>query len=239
VRAFFPDGHVLGARIAPGIANGYPRPPMREIIGIVGDVRMQGPMKPVEPLVYVPLAQSPRGGMTIAVQTAVEPLSVLPAVREAVAELDRGLPIYDAKPLGDYVGASTAVSRFVGILFGSFAALALFLSAIGLYAVISYSVTQRTHEIGVRMALGARATEVIRLVVGDAMKLVAIGACLGLLSALALARALAGLLYGVTPTDPVTLVFVSVLLLVVAILASYVPAHRAVNVNPTMALRME
>src|SRR5262245_58164305 len=106
-RGFFSENRVLGSRIAPGIGNGYPQPPMREIVGIVGDVKTQGPMNPVEPLVYVPLAQSPLGSMTIVVQTAVDPLTLLPAVRRTIASLDRALPIYDVKPLDDYVGAST------------------------------------------------------------------------------------------------------------------------------------
>jgi putative ABC transport system permease protein len=212
---------------------------MREIVGIVGDVKTQGPMKPVEPLVYVPLAQSPLGSMTVVAQTVADSSTMLPAVRQTVASLDRALPIYDVKLLDDYIGASTAVSRFVGIVFGLFAALALILAAVGLYSVISYAVTQRTHEIGVRMALGARTAEVIGLVVGDGLKLTTIGVCVGLLGALAFARTLSGFLYGVAPTDVMTLVLVGPLLLIVAIVASYVPARRAVSLNPTVALRAE
>ncbi|HJZ72934.1 MAG TPA: ABC transporter permease [Vicinamibacterales bacterium] len=238
-RQFLSDGRILGLRIAPGIGNGYPLPPMREIVGMVGDVKTQGPMKSVEPLVYVPLAQSPLGSMTVVVQTALDSSAILPAVRQAVASLDRALPIYDVKLLDEYVGASKAVSRFVGVVFGLFAALALILAAVGLYGVISYAVTQRTHEIGIRMALGARTAEVIGLVVGEGLKLTMIGVCLGLLAALAFARTLSGFLYGVAPTDVLTLVLVGPLLLIVAILASYVPAHRAVNLDPTVALRAE
>jgi predicted permease len=238
-RRFFPDGHVIGSKIRPGISNGYDRPPMRQIVGVIADVRSQGLTTPVESEVYVPHAQSPLGSMIVVVQTATDPLGLVTAVRNQVAAMDSALPIYNVRPLNEYVAQSVALSRFVGVLFGLFAGLALLLAAVGLYGVISYATTRRTHEIGLRIALGARSQEVLRLVVGQGFTLSAIGAGIGLVGALMLSRAVAGLLYGVTSTDPLTFVAAATLLIAVAVLASYVPARRAAQIDPVVALRSE
>jgi putative ABC transport system permease protein len=239
-RRFFPHQNPLGQRIKPGIGNGYKDgPPLREIVGVVGDVKqtsLQG-----EPIsgVYVPLAQSPGMSLTAVVRADVEPRSLVSAVRKEVAAMDRDLPVYEVKTLDDYLAASVAEPHFNTLLLGVFAGLALALAAVGLYGVVSYSVTQRTHEIGVRMALGAERYDVLRLVVRQGLLLVLAGVAIGLAAALALTRLMSSLLYGVRPTDPATFAFVSLILAGVALLASYIPARRAAKVDPMVALRYE
>jgi putative ABC transport system permease protein len=166
-------------------------------------------------------------------------MTLAPAVRQEIKALDPDLSIAGMKPMQQVVGESVAEPRYRTMLLGLFAAAALLLSAIGLYGVISYAVTQRTHEIGLRMALGAQARDVLRLVVGQGIKLAIIGVLIGLGGALALTRLMKGLLFSVSSTDPMTFIAIPVLLVVVALLACWIPARRATKVDPMEALRHE
>ncbi len=239
-RRFFPNEDPIGKRIEPGIGNGYPKgPPMREIVAVVGDVKQNSLEADSSPDVYVPLAQSPLDFMTFVVRTDVAPESIVGSVRNQLREMDKDLPMVNVKTLDQYLSQSVAQPQFNSLLVGLFATLALLLAAVGLYGVISYTATRRTHEIGIRMTLGAQRRDVLRLVVGQAFVLTLIGVGIGLLAAVALTRFLATLLYGVRPTDPVTFIGVSLLLGGVALFASYIPARRATKVDPMVALRHE
>jgi putative ABC transport system permease protein len=238
-KQFFPDQRPIGRRIRPGIGNGYSAPPMREIVGVVGDLKRESLTSEPSPEVYVPNAQSPLGSMIFVVRTEVDPASLVGTVRKEIAAMDKDLPISGVRTLDQSVARSIAQPHFLTVLLGAFAALALTLAAVGLYGVVSYSVARRTHEIGVRLALGAERTDVVRLVVGQGIRLTLIGVTLGILAAMGLTQFLATVLYGVKPTDLVTLTAVALLLAIVALLASYIPARRAMKVDPMVALRYE
>jgi putative ABC transport system permease protein len=189
------------------------------------------------------LGQARRGGRPVVLATTVrtegDPPSLAGAVRGAIRAVDKDMPVYRVTTLERMVSDSMARQRFSMLLFGAFGALSLVLAAVGLYGVMSYMVAQRTHEIGVRMALGAQARDVLRMVVGQGMLLVAAGVGLGLVFAYALTRLMSSLLYGVSATDPLTFAAISLLLAAVAFLASYIPARRAMRVDPMVALRYE
>ena len=188
---------------------------------------------------YMPYAQQPEPNMALMIRTEGSPEAVAAAVRREVLALDRGQPVYSVRTLPAVMSEAVAAPRFRTLLLGAFAALALVLAVVGIYGVMSYAVTQRTHEFGVRMALGAQGTDVLKLVVGRGMALALAGVLLGLVASFALTRVLAGLLYGVTPTDPVTFACVSLLLMTVALAACLIPARRAAKVDPVVALRYE
>ena len=178
-------------------------------------------------------------GMTMMVRTSVDPLNLASAVRRRVSESNGEQPVFDVQTMDQIVSDSVAGRRFSMLLLAVFASLALLLASVGIYGVISYTATQRTHEIGIRMALGAERTDVLRLVVGQGLRLSLIGIGAGLAAALGLTRLMSSMLYGVRPTDLVTFAAVSLLLAGVAVLASYVPARRATRVDPLVALRYE
>jgi len=236
---YFPHVNPVGKRIKAGIGNGYKQPPMREIIGVVGDVKLHGLQAEVTPAVYVSVAQSPFDGMNFVVRTEVDPASVITAARNEVAAVDKDLPVFDVKTLDQYVSESVAAPHLISLLLGIFAGLALALAAVGLYGVIAYSVVQRTHEFGVRMALGAEREDVLKMVLRQGLVLTLAGVGIGLLGALALTRFLASLLFGVRPNDPATFAGVLLVMTAVALLASYTPARRATKVDPMVALRYE
>jgi putative ABC transport system permease protein len=238
-RKFFPNEDPLGKRIKPGISTDENDPVMREIVGVVGNVRHRSLSAAVEPEVYVPHAQIPLDSMSLVVKTGADARSLAGAVRNEVRALDKDLPVYNVKTLDDYLAMSVAQPRFNTLLLASFAALALVLTAVGLYGVMSYSVVQRTHEIGVRLALGAQSSDVLKLVVGQGMLLALIGTGLGLLASLAATRVLASLLYEVSAADPLIYAGITLLLTTVALLACYIPARRATKVDPMVALRYE
>jgi putative ABC transport system permease protein len=238
-KRFFPDQNPIGQHIRPGIVFGYAKPPMREIVGVVGDVKQLHVNESVGPEVYVPLAQSPFSSITVAVRTDTEPANIVAAMRDQVRALDKDVPLFAVKTLGEYVGASVAQTRFSTQMLGIFATLALALAVIGIYGVISYSVTQRTHEIGVRLALGAGLNDVLRLVVGQGLRLAFVGIGIGFVGALWVSRGLHSMLFGIQPTDLATFVLVPLILLTAALLASYIPARRATKVDPLVALRYE
>ncbi|HEX5835670.1 MAG TPA: FtsX-like permease family protein, partial [Pyrinomonadaceae bacterium] len=168
-----------------------------------------------------------------------DPLSFVAAVRRQVLAVDSNQPIYDVKTLGQRVSDATAVSRSLTVLFGAFALLALVLGSVGIYGIVSYAVTQRTQEIGIRVALGAQARDILQMVLKHGLVLVLSGVVLGIGGALALTRFLATLLFGITPTDTLTFVVVSAIFFLVAMIASFIPARRAVKVDPLVALRYE
>jgi putative ABC transport system permease protein len=236
---YFPQEDPLGKRIKPGISTDDTKPIMREIVGVVGNVKHKSLSAAPDPEAYLPTAQVPFDSMILVVKTAPDVRSLINAVRGEVRALDKDLPVYNVKLLEDYVAASVAQPRFNTLLLTVFASLALVLTAVGLYGVMSYSVIQRKHEIGLRMALGAQVSDVFKLVVGQGMTLVLIGIGLGLIGAFALTRLLANLLYGVSSIDPTTFIGISLLIAMVAFIACLVPARRATKVDPMVALRYE
>jgi putative ABC transport system permease protein len=238
-RRFFPNQNPIGKHVRPGIGNGYGpgEPPMREIVGVTGDVKQSGLGAEAAPEVYAPLAQSPFGTMFIAIRSASDPRSIVEAARRQVASVDKNEPIYHVETLDQYFAQSVAKPRFITLLLSGFAGLALLLACLGVYGVISYIVAQRTHEIGIRMALGSQKSDVLRMVIGEGLRPALAGVAIGIAGTVKLTRLLSSLLYGVKPTDPLTSAAVSLILTVVALLACYIPARRAANVDPMLALR--
>ena len=210
-----------------------------EIVGVVGDVRFTGLNTPYIPEMYMPQAQNPAATMMLVVRSTSSPQPLIAAIRQKTAEIDPDLPFSNVASMSDVVSASVAQPRLTTQFTGFFAALALLLTAVGIYGVLAYSVTQRIHEMGIRMALGASRGEILKLVVGQGMKLVLSGLVLGLVVSLGLTRLLASLLFGTSARDPLTFAAVTLLLIVVALLAAYIPARRAAMVDPIVALRYE
>jgi putative ABC transport system permease protein len=210
-----------------------------EIVGVVGDVKHEGLDKEVGPMVYFPDAQEPNGGGTLLIRTAGDPMKLAAVVQQVVHGFDKDQPVAGIQPLDVLLTKSVARPKFQSVLLGSFAGLALLLAAIGIFGVMSYSVAQRTHEIGIRVALGAQRDQVLRLVVGQGLALALIGTAAGLGGAWILTRYLRTLLFEVSPTDWLTFTIVPVLLCTVAVLASYLPARRAMHIDPMQALRYE
>jgi predicted permease len=233
-RRHFPDESPLGKRIGNGDPDGW-----TEIVGVVADVKQFGLSQDARVTMYFPLAQRPARQLFYVMRTTSEPLSQTLALRNAVASLDKNLAVSSIQTMQERTSQSIGQERFTLMLFGLFAALALVLSAAGIYGVMSYSVAQRTHEMGIRQALGAQTRDVLTLVLREGMILVLIGAVLGLGGAFLLTGLMEKLLFGVTATDPLTFVGVAILLALTALLACYVPARRATKVDPMVALRYE
>jgi putative ABC transport system permease protein len=212
---------------------------MREIIGVVGDIRNSKLSTPPRAAYYVPATQVPFSQMIAVVKTNSEPRSFIPAVTKEVAAMDPDVPLFAVKSMEEYMSASVAAPRFSTTLLAIFAGVALVLTIVGLYGVMSYSVAQRTNEIGIRLALGAQSRDVLMMVVKQGSILILLGLVIGLAGAYALTRLIESLLFGVTPKDPFTFAAVAVLLAVVALMACYIPAWRATKVDPLEALRYE
>jgi len=231
------DQDPLGKRIRV-IGNDW-----RVVVGVVGDVRQSGVTQSaraevfvhIPQAIYTPLTQT----MSLAVRTAAEPEAMISGVRKVVQEIDPAQPIFNIKTMEAVVADSISDRQLNMLLLGIFAAVAVVLAVIGIYSVMSYTVSQHTREIGIRMALGARPLDVLKLIVGQGMVLSLIGIGIGVASSFGLTRLITTLLYNVKPTDPLTFTFVSMLLVIVALLACYVPARRATKVDPIIALRCE
>ncbi len=236
-RVYFPHRNPLGQQLIFGF------PPdggvKREIVGVVGDVRDVALNKMPAPMMYVPFAQAPFWGVGLVIKTSSDASAAAHAIEAEVHEVDRDLPVTDIQWMSEAVDASLGQARLRTWLLGLFGAIALALAAAGIFGVIAYSVSRRTHEFGIRMALGADRGSVLKLVIGQGFKLTLSGVGLGAVGALALTRYLSSMLYGVRPADPLTFGAVAVILVAVALLASYVPAGRATAVDPMVALRYE
>ncbi|HSF23613.1 MAG TPA: ABC transporter permease, partial [Blastocatellia bacterium] len=233
-RRYFSGGDPVGKRLVFG--EGQDK---REIVGVVADVKHFGLNVDARPTMYFAQAQYAERGMSLLVRTPGDPMSLAGAIRSEVWTLDRDLAVSSVMPMEELVATSLAEPRFVLLLLGLFAAVAMALSAIGVYGVMAYTVTQRSHEIGVRMALGAQMRDVLTLVVGQGMALVGGGVALGLIAAFGLTRVMESLLFGVSATDFTTFAATSVVLALVALGACFVPARRATKVDPMIALRYE
>jgi putative ABC transport system permease protein len=235
-RRFFPNEDPIGERLFVGFSPQTPR----RIVGVVGDERHNTLRDAPTPGVYTPYFQVPWSrSMSLAVRSRTQPAAVLAAVREQIRAVAQAAPIYEVKTMEQVMAESVAQPRFSSLMLGLFAGGALLLASCGVYGVLSYAVSQSTREIGLRLSLGAQRADIFKLVVGRGMVLVAAGMGLGLAASAALMRYLQSLLFEVKPTDPVTLAGVCVLLALVALAACYLPARRATQVDPMVALRHE
>ena len=241
---FFANADPIGKRVRVGA----PDWPWRTIVGVVGDIKQLGVAQPSQPEMYRPYAASPgdpvaaRGtsfATTLVIRARNNRLDLVPAVREQVTKLDPNLPVFDVATMDQRLASSLAEPRFNALLLGIFSGFALLLAIVGIYGVISYFVSQRTHEIGIRMALGALPANVLRLVMAEGLAILVLGTVFGLAGCVVLTRYMAGLLFEIRPTDPLTIAAVCGSLGVVALLASYLPARRAMKVDPMTALRHE
>jgi putative ABC transport system permease protein len=231
---YFPNEDPVGKKLVLGVM--FPNPASFPIIGVVADVKDVGLDAPAEPAIYgVGFSNRP----LLMVRTSVEPVALVAAIGQAVSAADSEVPIQKIRPMDEAVSVSLARRRLSALLTGCFAALALLLSAVGIYGVLSWTISERTREMGIRIALGAHPGDVLRLVIGQGMKLALFGLVLGLLASWPAARAMKGLLFGVGASDPATFLGIGLLLMITALLACYLPARRATKVDPLVALRQE
>jgi putative ABC transport system permease protein len=236
-RQLWPNENPIGKKLLR-----RPRTPEQqwvEVIGVVNHVRANDFRADNQPQLYQPYTTSGLFDMSLVVRTKAEPFTLGAAIKKAVEQLGTERPVHGIRLMNDYVAGQLAETRFALSLIGLLAALALILCLVGLYSVIAYTVSQRTHEIGVRLALGAQGSDVLRLILRQGMTLVMLGVLAGVAGALALTRALTSLLFGVSATDPLTFAIVVLLLSAVALAACYLPARRATKVDPLIALRCE
>jgi putative ABC transport system permease protein len=237
-KAYFPGGSAIGGHMCLCyFTSGAPSWPT--VVGIVADTRFSNLENAPPPQVYTPFWRQDSDQAYIAVRTPLSPARIIPEIRSAVASIDPTLAVADIATMDQRVSEASALRRFQTSLFGVFAAVALFLAAIGLYAVMAYSVKQRTPEIGIRLALGAQPSNILKLIVAQGMTLTILGICIGVAGAFALTHLLSTVLFGIAPTDPATFIVVSAVLLSVSLLACYIPARRAMRVDPMVALRYE
>lgn len=237
-RHFWPNENPIGKRLKPGSSTS--QSPWREVIGIVKDVRQNDFVAEPKLQMYLVYRQtSAFAPNALVVRTAVDPLSLGSTVQRTIWDVDKDQPVSDLNTMENIVAHAVARQRFSMLLLGIFAGLALVLAAVGIYGVMSYSIAQRTREIGIRMALGAKRIDVLKLAMGQGLRLVVVGVALGLVAAFVLTRVMASLLFGISATDPLTFIAISLVLLAVAMLASYIPSVRAMKVDPMVALRYQ
>jgi putative ABC transport system permease protein len=236
-RRIWPGEDPLGKRLRTGRPEMYS--PWLEVVGVVADVKSYGVERDAPLQTYVPFAQSPPSNFWLVARTTGEPLQAAAGVERAIHSIDKDLPVSSIRSMDQLLGSSLAARRLTLVLMGGFAALALLLAAIGVYGVISYSVRRRTHEIGVRMALGAQRRDVLKLILAQGARLALLGVAIGLGAALALIRWMETLLFEVRPTDPLTFAVTAAVLALVALIACYLPARRATKVDPMVAIRRE
>ena len=236
-KQFFSTEDPIGKRLM----QGNPAAPgdWLTIVGVVGDIRQTSLESDTRPTIYMPYPMRWSDSMTMLVRSTSDPKNQASAIRDAIWQIDKDEPVADVRPLEDYLSDSTRLRRFNLTLLGAFAVIALMLASVGIYGVMSYSVTQRTQEFGIRMALGAQRSDVLKMVMSKTIILAAIGIAIGVGLALPLTRLMASLLYQVSATDPLTFGVISLLLIGVAVLAGYVPARRATRVDPMIALRYQ
>ena len=238
VKRFFPSENPVGQFIQLGWGASDAEP-YAEIVGVVGDVHGEGLENTPLPTVYASLAQYPFSSLTLVVRTSAAPASLAAPLRSIVRNLDREVPVFSVQTMAERVASSVGRPRFFTTLVALFAIVALVLAAVGLYGVIAYAVSQRTHELGIRVALGATTQRISAMVIREGLALTAVGAGLGIVAALAAGSVVASLLFGVTARDPITLAGVVVVLAAVAMVASWLPARRAARVDPLVAMRGE
>ena len=239
-RKFWPNENALGKRFRVNPTSGSS--PLFQIVGIAGDVKQMGLDVPAKEEMYFPYWQAQGNYMvpsTLVIRTNGDPASVAGAMRQVVWSMDAGLPVSDVMTMDDVLYTELKPRRVQAVLLGGFATLALTLACVGIYGVMAYLVGRQNHEIGVRMALGARRADVLRLILGRGAKLTTTGAAIGIIAALLSTRLMRSLLFGVSPFDPLTFAGVALLLMLVALAACYVPARRAMRVDPMVALRYE
>jgi putative ABC transport system permease protein len=236
-RHYWPGQSPIGKRLKPGSTSS--QSPWRVVVGVVKDVRQNDFVAEPKMQMYMPHAQVRSPANALLVRTKVDPLSLAIPVRNQIWEIDKDQPVSDMRTMEEIVTNTVARQRFSMLLLGVFAGLALVLAAVGIYGVMSYSIAQRTREIGIRMALGAQRSDVLKMTVGHGLRLVLTGVAIGLAAAFVLTRVMSTLLFGVTPTDALTFLSVSIVLVSVAVLASYIPAVRATRVDPMFALRYQ
>ena len=238
-RQFFPGEDPIGKRIKPAGSISSGEPPMREIVGVVGDVRLISLSAAPKPQIYFPHQQFAIPGVSLVVRSTTRPESLTETLRKTVADLDKDVPLFRPRTLSEYASQSVSQPRFNAMLVGLFALIALLLAAAGIFGLTSYTVTQRTQEIGIRMALGAQRTDVLRLIIGQGLRLLGIGIVCGLVGVFGLGHLLQSLLFGIGANDMATMASVTAVLSFVALLACWIPATRAARVDPVIALRSE
>jgi putative ABC transport system permease protein len=236
-RRYWPNEDAVGKRIKLGRDD---KASVLTVLGVVGRVKMEGLSQDSNRVQgYFPFAQLPFGGMTVIVKAAADPNQLIASVREQLKTVDADQPIYSIRTMNDIRAESVAPERLNLTLLSLFAGIALVLAIVGIYGVMSYSVTQRTHEIGIRMAIGAQPRDVFKMVIGQGMTLALIGVAFGLIGAFGLTRLMTTMLFGVEPSDPATFVVITALLTGVALVACYIPGRRATKVDPVLSLRYE
>jgi putative ABC transport system permease protein len=235
-RRYWPNEDPVGQKIKVTFLG---QSKVREIVGVVGDVRHTGYDSELRTELFLPHLQEPYGSMTYVVRTAGNPSALTQAIKNSVWEVNRDQPFASIATLDQLVSRSLAERRFSLLMLGTFAVIAMTLAAVGVYGLVSFSVGQRTHEFGVRLALGAQARDIVKMVVGEGMLVAVLGVAIGLAGSFALTRFLAALLFSVSPTDVGTFAAITGLLFVVALLSCYLPARRATRVDPSAALASE
>jgi putative ABC transport system permease protein len=239
-RTYWPNGDALGKHLRLNNGRGSPEnPSWTTVVGVLADARTESFAESSVPQIYLSLHQRPAKDLAIFVRGRLDPAATPVQLREQVQSVNPKLPVFGAQTLSETVSGSLAERRFAMELVALFALTALLLSGLGIYGVISYIVNERTHEIGIRIALGAGKRSILRMVLGQGLGLAIAGGAVGLVGALIVSHLMAGLLYGVKPTDPVTFAGVALLLIGVALLACYIPARRAIRADPLVTLRHE